>query len=108
MKAGAARSIGPDYLPGGVNVFRAVGQIQAQIQALLNFERGVALEGNAVFADVDDLMQIEHRALGFRCETDIGRGLDFMSHTPAAVGGDRSQYRVHGSHGEGPSLVAPY
>jgi hypothetical protein len=46
-------------------VFGAVGKIQAQIDAGFDFERGVALQGNAIFADVHDLVQIKHRVLGF-------------------------------------------
>ena len=50
------------------------------------FEGRMALNGDAVFADVDDLVEIEHRALGFRGESRVGRSLDFVSHTPATVG----------------------
>jgi hypothetical protein len=46
-------------------VFGAVGKIQAQIDAGFDFERGVALQGNAIFADVHDLVEIKHRVLGF-------------------------------------------
>ncbi len=46
----------------------------------------MALEGNSVFADVDDLVQIEGRSLRLLDETGVGRGLNLVSHTPATVG----------------------
>jgi hypothetical protein len=46
----------------------------------------MALNGHTIFADVDDLVQIEDRAFGFRGETCIRRRLDLMPHTPATVG----------------------
>jgi hypothetical protein len=49
----------------------------------------MALKRNSIFADVDDLMQIEHRAFGFRRETGVGRSLDLVSHTTATVGYNR-------------------
>ena len=67
-------------------MFRAVGQIQTQIHARFDFERRMALNGNAVFADVHDLVEIEHRALGFRSESGVGGRLNLVPHTPATVG----------------------
>ena len=46
----------------------------------------MALNGDSVFADVYDLVKIEHRAFGFRRETGIGRRLNLVPHTPATVG----------------------
>ena len=66
MKAGAAGRVGPDDLAGGVDLLIAVGEIEAEIYSLVDFERRVALDGGALFADVDDLVQVEHRGyLGF-------------------------------------------
>ena len=75
----------PDYLACGVNVFGAVGKIQAQIDAGFDFERGMALQGNAIFANVNDLVQIKHRVLRFRSEAGIRGSLNFVAHTSAAV-----------------------
>ncbi len=86
MKAGSPRRVRPDHLAGGVDMFRAIGQVEAQIYAPADFQGLMTLDGNAVFADVNNLVQIEHRALGFRGKRGIGRSLDFMTHTPTAVG----------------------
>ena len=86
MKPGASGSVGPDHLPGGVDVLRAIGQIQTQVQARVDIERRMALNGCAVFADVHDLVEIEHGALGFRGERGIGGRLNLVSHAPATVG----------------------
>ena len=64
----------------------AVGQVQALIHAGFDFQGRMTLDGDSVFADVHDLMQIEHRAFGFRRETGVGRSLDLVSHTAATVG----------------------
>jgi hypothetical protein len=42
-------------------VLRTIGEIQAKIHARFDFERRMALQGNPVFADVHDLVQIERR-----------------------------------------------
>jgi hypothetical protein len=109
MKSGASGSVRPNYLARGVDVFGAIRQIQAQVHTLLDFERGMALNGNAVFADVYDLVEIEHCTFGFRSESGIRWRLNFMPHTPATVGWSRFQHRSQGSHGERPEFfVAPY
>ena len=64
----------------------AIREIQAQLHALFYLEGGMALNGDAIFADVDDLVKIEHRAFGFRGESGIRGRLDLMPHTPATVG----------------------
>ena len=74
------------YLAGSVDVFRAIGEVEAQIHFRLNFKGRMALEGNSFFADVDDLVQIEGRSLRLLDETGVGRGLNLVSHTPATVG----------------------
>ena len=59
----------------------------------------MTLNRNAVFADVDDLVQIEHCAFGFRGEGGIRRRLDLVSHTPATIGQSRLERRGYSSHG---------
>jgi hypothetical protein len=67
-------------------MFRAVGKIQTQVDGLFEFEGRMTLNRHTVFADVDDLVQIEHCAFGFSGEGSIRRCLDLVSHTPATIG----------------------
>ena len=46
----------------------------------------MTLNRNPIFADVHDLMKIEHRAFAFCGERGVSRRLDLVSHAPAAVG----------------------
>src|ERR1700727_879970 len=99
MKARAARYVRPDHFTRRVNVFGTIGKIETQLHLAVGIERRGALDCDSLFADVDNLEQIEHRALGFRGETGIGRSLDLVSHTPATIRG-RSQRRGHSCHEE--------
>ena len=61
------------------------GEIETQMHATLNVERRVALDRNAILAHVDDLVQIEHRALRFGSKTRVGGRLNLVSHTLATI-----------------------
>ena len=64
----------------------AIGEIEAEIDLLVDFERGMALNGCAFFADVDDLVQVEHRGLRLVCEGCVGTPLNPVARAPATVG----------------------
>src|SRR6478736_1881464 len=105
MNSRAPRSVRPYHVASGEDIFCAI----RKVQTLLDFQRGVALNSNTVFADVYDLVKIEHRAFGFRRKGGIRWRLNLMPHTPATVGWSRFQHRSQGSHGERPEFfVAPY
>ena len=86
MKSGAAGIVQPDHLSCGVDMFRTIGKIQAKIHACFHLEWRMALNGDPVFADIYDLVQIEHRAFGLDGEGGIRGRLDLVSHAPATVG----------------------
>ena len=46
----------------------------------------MTLNRNPIFADVHDLMKIEHRTFGFCCERGVSGRLDLVSYAPATVG----------------------
>src|SRR5580698_3389320 len=104
MKPGTSGGVGPDHLPGGVNVLGAIGEVQTQVYSRVDFERRVALNGSAVFTDVHDLVEVEHGALGFCGERGIRGRLDLVAHTTATVGGTPMQ-RACGSHEKGPNFL---
>src|SRR5215467_5514664 len=85
-KPGASRIIRPDHVASGVDLFRAIGEIEAQINRLCGIKRRVALDRNSVFADVHHFVEIKSRALGFLRKTGVSRSLDLVSHTLATVG----------------------
>src|SRR5579872_2432279 len=104
MKPGASGGVGPDHLPGGVDVLCAIGEVQTQVHSRVDFERRMTLNGSAVFADVHDLVEIKHGALRFCGERGIRGSLDLVPHTTAAVGGTPMQ-RACGSHEKGPNFL---
>jgi hypothetical protein len=67
-------------------VLRTIRQIQAQVHTRFDFEGRMTLNRNPIFADVHDLMKIEHRSFGFCCERGVSGRLDLVSHAPATVG----------------------
>ena len=103
MESSTAVRVRPDYLAGGVDLLWAIGEVETEIEAALHFQGGVALNGHAVFADVDDLVEIEHGVLRFAGENGIGGRLNSMSHAAATVGWSRWQRRRYSNHGEGPN-----
>ena len=59
---------------------------------------------SAIFADVKNLVEVEHRAFGFGSEAGIRRRLYLVPNTPAPVSRGRSQNRIHRNHGVGPAV----
>ena len=65
----------------------------------------MALQSDSVFADVDDLVKIEHRARGLGSETGVRGRLNSVPHAPAPVGYGGGQGRIYGCHEEGPGML---
>jgi len=66
----------------------------------------MALQSDALFADVDDLVKIEGSPFGYRVKRGIGRGLNFVPHPPAPILERAFERRIYRSHeGEPKSLL---
>jgi len=72
-------------LAGRANVLRTIRELQPNIDCLLQLQRRVALDGHTVFADVYDLVEIEHRALRLGGETCVSRRLNSVPHAPSTI-----------------------
>ena len=75
----------------------------AALLSLIQTQWRMALDGDAVFADIHDLVEIEHAALCIG-ESGISGRLDLVTHAPTPVLHTRLQRRSNRDHGEmGPS-----
>jgi hypothetical protein len=75
---GAAGSVGPNHLAGGVQERFCFRQVQAEIQAAVDFRRRGRLDRHSLFADVQNLIEVEHHAAGVGIQTGVGRGVNFL------------------------------
>ena len=83
-------------------MFVAFGEIKAETERLVRLERRNALNGDAFFTYIDNLVKVERGVARFGCECDVRGCLDLVADTPATVGDNGSQRRSHNSHGQGP------
>jgi len=85
-KAGTSGGVDPNHRACGVNGLFALRQIETQTDRLIRFERHMTLNRDTLFADVDDLMQIEQSVVCVGSESSVGGSLDLMADTTATVG----------------------
>jgi hypothetical protein len=72
-------------LRGYENLFTGLGQVQAQLDWAIDFHRRGALHSDSDLADVEDLVQIEHRALRSAAESGISGHVHFMAHATTTI-----------------------
>jgi hypothetical protein len=73
-------------LRGNENLSGGFCEIEAQLDREVDFHGRGALHGHADFAEVEDLVKIEHDALRCAPKTGIGGHVHFVAHATTAIG----------------------
>ena len=81
----ATSSIQPNYARGAGDLHAGFGKIQTQVHALVHFNGRRAVQCQAVLADIQDFIKVQHVVLRITPEGSISGDVHFLPHASAAV-----------------------